>query len=190
MASGKRFVKNTVKGTRRGSKWPPETKTACMVEMLVRDNLHEVAQRHGVPESTLRTWYKEAQRKTEEEKSGLWGQAMADIVKGIAYDATAGARLTADMINRRLHIGAANAQRNEEIRQLIITGLSGGEIGPEEVTKLEKEMQYRREVGDYAMANYMRALMAVSSKAREVQGENTPPAITVILEGGAADLAK
>ena len=48
-----RYRDNTVKGTRRGSKWPEAVKTACMCDLLTDNNLSVVARRHGVPESTL-----------------------------------------------------------------------------------------------------------------------------------------
>ena len=47
-----RYRDNTVKGTRRGSKWPEAVKTACMCDLLTDNNLSVVARRHGVPEST------------------------------------------------------------------------------------------------------------------------------------------
>ena len=37
---------NTVKGTRRGSKWPERIKTAAMADLLVNSNRSEVARRY------------------------------------------------------------------------------------------------------------------------------------------------
>ena len=66
-----RYRDNTVKGTRRGSKWPEAVKTACMCDLLTDNNLSVVARRHGVPESTLRTWERQARELTLGELDGL-----------------------------------------------------------------------------------------------------------------------
>ena len=70
-----RYRDNTVKGTRRGSKWPEAVKTACMCDLLTDNNLSVVARRHGVPESTLRTWERQARRKTPGEQKSLFEAA-------------------------------------------------------------------------------------------------------------------
>ena len=71
-AGGKKRIyrDNTVKGKRRGSKWPAEIKTAALCDLLVNNNLSQVAARYGVPESTLRTWETEARQKAHR-KSGI-----------------------------------------------------------------------------------------------------------------------
>ena len=40
-----KYRDNTVKGSRRGKKWPEEIKTAAMCDLLLSNNLSEVARR-------------------------------------------------------------------------------------------------------------------------------------------------
>ena len=51
-----KYRKNSVKGQQRGKKYSEAVRTACMCDLLVMDNLSDVAKKHGVRESTLRSW--------------------------------------------------------------------------------------------------------------------------------------
>ena len=60
MRVGKGFVENTVKGKQQGKAYPQAMRTMCLMELLT-DDIHTVAQRHRIPESTLRNWQKKEQ---------------------------------------------------------------------------------------------------------------------------------
>ena len=87
-----RYRDNTVKGTRRGSKWPEAVKTACMCDLLTDNNLSVVARRHGVPESTLRTWERQARRKTPGEQKSLFEAAREQELRELNRKASAADR--------------------------------------------------------------------------------------------------
>ena len=74
VAKKRRYVDNTVKGTRRGSRWPEETKTGAMCDLLVGNNLSAVARKYGVPESTLRTWMSAAHKLDAGGRKSLFDQ--------------------------------------------------------------------------------------------------------------------
>ena len=50
------YCKNTVKGTRRGRKYPPKVRAEVLMAMLSSGSICAVARRYGVPESTIRSW--------------------------------------------------------------------------------------------------------------------------------------
>ena len=53
--AGRRYCKNTVKGTRRGKKYPPKVRAEVLMAMLSSGSICAVARRYGVPESTIRS---------------------------------------------------------------------------------------------------------------------------------------
>ena len=57
--AGRRYCKNTVKGTRRGQKYPPKVRAEVLMAMLSSGSICAVARRYGVPESTIRSWMAE-----------------------------------------------------------------------------------------------------------------------------------
>ena len=71
---GKR-MQNTVKGKQRGKPYPPRVKAAVVADMLLNPNWHEVAQKHGVPESTLRGWGKGMAGLSAAERRERWAEA-------------------------------------------------------------------------------------------------------------------
>ena len=46
-----KYRKNSVKGQQRGKKYSEAVRTACMCDLLVMDNLSDVAKKHGVPKA-------------------------------------------------------------------------------------------------------------------------------------------
>ena len=54
--AGRRYCKNTVKGSRRGQKYPPKVRAEVLMAMLSSGSICAVAPRYGVPESTIRSW--------------------------------------------------------------------------------------------------------------------------------------
>ena len=103
-----KYRKNSVPGKQRGKKYSEAVRTACMCDLLVVDNLSDVAKKHGVPESTLRTWKAKAEKLGPEGEKSLWAQARDEQVKQIVLKAAQGARLGTELIVHRLEAGQRN----------------------------------------------------------------------------------
>ncbi len=179
MPRKKGFVANTVKGKRRGSKWPQAVKTACLCDMLIEPNLHRIAHNRGVPESTLRGWYnREMGKMSAAQRESLWEQARRAKMQEIAHRAAAGAARGVEMINSRLELAETEAKRAVEIEDMLLAAKSGGEdaplLHPAAAERLEEELKTRKErgVGDYPLANFTRTLVQVGEKAARVEGED------------------
>ena len=158
---------DTVKGHRRGSKYPEAVKTACLCDMLVEPNLHRIAKRRGVPESTLRGWYnRELGKMSAEERSALWGEARRAAMREVAHEAAGGARLGVKMIGRRLEAGDRAAKRAEEI----VAALLDPDVDADEKDRLRKELEVRPPIGDYPLANFTRTLVSVGGTAAGAAG--------------------
>ena len=114
-----KYRKNSVPGKQRGKKYSEAVRTACMCDLLVMDNLSDVAKKHGVPESTLRTWKAKAEKLGPEGEKSLWAQARDEQVKQIALKAAQGARLGTELIVHRLEAGQRNMQRCDEIDRIL-----------------------------------------------------------------------
>lgn len=161
---------NSVPGQRRGSKWPPEVKTACMAALLVADNLTEVARKYGVPESTLRNWKTEA---TKEGRDSVWAKARQEAVRQIAYRAAEGARLNVEYLCRRIEAG----DRAEQAREQLLERLR--ELGPPspeepegrraERKALEDALNKYHGLTDFAATNILRTLSNVSAAGAKEQ---------------------
>lgn len=184
MAGG--FVKNTVAGSRRGSKWPQQVKTACLCDLLAEPNIHRVAEKHGVPESTIRSWLKSLDAMSAAQRSALWNTARASAMERVAGTAAAGAQLSVEMIGRRLTEGDRNARRTEAINARLLEGPP-----TDEAVKLELEKKLNPPIGDYPLANFTRALMTVSVRATAAlaQEEEGGP-VEVVMEGEVAKYAR
>ena len=115
-----KYRKNSVPGKQRGKKYSEAVRTACMCDLLVVDNLSDVAKKHGVPESTLRTWKAKAEKLGPEGEKSLWAQARDEQVKQIALKAAQGARLGTELIVHRLEAGQRNMQRCDEIDRILL----------------------------------------------------------------------
>lgn len=176
---------NTVKGTRRGSKWPEWVKTAAMADLLVNNNRSEVARRYGVPESTLRTWETAARKKSPDQQKSLFDQERERQLRELSHDAAASARASVAYIRRRLEASAENEIITAQIRQKLDSaegvsiGPEGVEVGPpgldeSEAAALRGAATRYRPLGDYPLANYLRALMTVQGRAAEMLGEDEP----------------
>ena len=175
--------KNTVAGTRRGSKWPPEVKLACMADLLLTDNLTEVAQRRGVPESTLRTWKAQAQK---EGRASVWSQARQEAAREIAMRASQGARLNVEYLLRRMEAAQRAEQAMEEIRAQL------RELGPQEDNEdaeknaqrvqLQHRLLHYRGLSDFSATNILRTLVAVEAKVTGGQ-ESGPQSYEDLLQG-------
>lgn len=182
---------NTVKGTRRGKKWPEEIRTAAMCDLLVHNNLSDVARRYNVPESTLRTWMKQAERKKPEEKKSLFEKARETELRALARKASAAANCTVEYMRRRLERNLNDAEITEYCRRRLdeLDGLIAYE-GPEDpecrelgmVRKVEPEVPGEREMllklmdrhrpmSDFGAANFARTLVSVTGRAADLLGD-------------------
>ncbi len=189
--AGKKRVRrpNTVKGTRRGGRWPEQVKTAAMADLLVSNNRSDVARRYNVPESTLRTWETEARKKGPDQQKSIFDQERERQLRELSHDAAASARASVAYIRRRLEVSAQNEDVTAQIRD-ILDAADGVSIGPEGVAltdpaeelgegrrlALNNAETRHRPLGDYALANYLRALIQVQGRAADMLGDNEPDA--------------
>lgn len=161
----KKYIKNTVKGHRRGSKYPDEVKTAALCAMLTSNNLadvarrlHDVAGKYSVPESTLRRWYNDALKDTDGQKS-VFAKAREDAIRRITLKAAQGAALTVDLAVRRIEKSNENDALHEELNKRLLELDTSADN--KEILRLEREKQIKSSMSDFAVTNYMRSLAAV-----------------------------
>lgn len=186
-----KYRDNTVKGSRRGKKWPEEIKTAAMCDLLINNNLSEVARRYNVPESTLRTWEAQARRKKPGEKKSLFEQARANELRALARRASAAANNSVEYMRRRLEANASDAEvvawckrRLDELDGLIAdegpadpdcTELGAPrQIEPEkpgEREQLQQLMERHKPMSDFSAARFASTLVTVADKAGKMSGD-------------------
>ena len=111
---------------RRATKYSDEVKTACLCALLSTNSLSAVARRYHVPESTLRAWKAKAEALDEDGEKSLWTRAREEQVKRITVQAAEGARLSAELMCRRLEAGARNLARCEQIDRMLLGGEESG----------------------------------------------------------------
>lgn len=155
-AEKRHFRKNSVKGTRRGSRYPEEVKTAALADMLVCRNLSEVARKYRVPESTLRTW---RSKLGKQEEKDLFEKARMEALKEISARAAKSAALSVEYMQRRLE----HAIETEELRERLLTG-----EGIDDMELRQEELLRRRAMDDGDAANMGRTLMGILEKSREM----------------------
>ena len=137
-----KYKNNTVKGTRRGQKWPESVRVACMAALLFENNLSAVAARYGVPESTLRTWQTKARQMQDEEKQSIFDKARSDAVRKVAVQAAQSTVLAEELLHRKLERGLSNDEKMQDIvSRLEALGPSSDAEDPK--TELErKQLQH------------------------------------------------
>ena len=189
----KKYIPNTVPGSRRGAKYPETVRTAALMELLCDTNIHAVAKRYGVPESTLRGWLKKEQESPDGQES-IWTRARREEIKRITARAAQDASRTLDLMRRRVETGRRNLERVEQIDALLlgddqaeglVTDAAGVVIGelrerkeltPDLAGRLREERAQRMQniPADFTLSNYARTLMQVSGRGaaeqRETQG--------------------
>ena len=191
------YRKNTVKGSRKGSKWPEEVKTAALADLLVGNNLCAVARRHGVPESTLRTWLAAARKKEPGRDESLFEAARRDALRALNHTAAAGARVSVEYIRRRMEASQRDADIYEDAVARLdeADGVKDGQealpMDQEERDRLKRTMDRHKPMGDFAAANYLRALTAVTARAGQMlsEGEDTA-GFEFRIEGEVAEYAR
>lgn len=152
---------NSVKGKRRGGRYPEEVKTAALADLLVCRNLSDVARRYGVPESTLRSWQKALVKGGEKD---VFEKARLAALTEISVKAARGAALSAEYLQRRLE----HAARTEELRDELADVQDRLEL---EVK--QKQLNLRRSMDDGDAARVSGVLMGMLEKSQEMlQAEN------------------
>ena len=204
---GKKYKNNSVKGSQRGKKYPPQVRTAAVCDLLLTDNLSDVAKKYNVPESTLRTWQKKAETEEKNGTANIWAKARADCVREITYKASQSARMNLDLIAKRLEIGQRNLMRQEEIDALLYDAaqpspsaellIVDGEVVAQQVIlpevleqQLRKEKNDRHTISDFALTNFARTLTSISKAGALETQESAPSVVSVVLSGEAAELAR
>ena len=180
-----KYRDNTVKGTRRGKKWPEEIRVAAMCDLLICNNLSDVARRYNVPESTLRTWEKQARRKKPDEQKSLFEKARENELRALARRASAAANNSIEYMRRRLEANDSDAeiaawcrQRLDELDGLLVyhgpENSDCAEVGavreiepeqPGEREKLQRLLERHKPMSDFGAANFARTLVSVTDKA-------------------------
>lgn len=185
----KGFCPNTVAGSQPGQKYDEEIKTAVLCDLLTTSNIHKVARRYKIPESTIRGWLKKAKEPGENGEKSLWEQAREEAVRDISAKAAVGARLAVENIQRRLVLDEGKSEKEEQLRRQIALARSRGEEGKAE--ELRRKLEAVRPMGDFAVANHLRALMQVSGQADKLLGEDERAAtVTVQLSEEIMELAE
>lgn len=200
-----KYHDNTVRGTRRGKKYPEDIRIAAMCDLLVHNNLSDVARRYNVPESTLRTWAKQAAKKGAGERKSLFEQARENELRAMARRASAAANCSVEYMRRRLESSMSDAEITAWCRQRLdeldgFIAYSGPEdpecvalaepreILPEqpgEREMLENLLERHRGMSDMNAANFARTLAGVTEKAAKMLGDDVQeaPTLQVIVSG-------
>lgn len=185
MAKRRVYRKNTVPGSRKGQKWPEQTRTAALCDLLVGNNICAVARRYGVPESTLRSWMAAVRKAGREGEMSLFEAARAEQLRAVGHLAAAGARASVEYAQRRLEASARDTEIYDRVRQMMdeadgitpgIDGGAGGEAGQPGAEPLDMErrgqlieaMARHQPMSDFAAANYIRALTGTVGRAADI----------------------
>lgn len=177
----KKRIENTVKGHRRGSRYPEEVRTAALTMMLTSNNIRDVSRRlaavakkYSVPESTLRSWYRAATSEKEtntpaqaQNAQSDFAKARGECVREIVQQAAKGAVLTTRMMVQRVELGQERAKTREEVRdELLIMGppVKGEDI---EQAQQREELLFRlgllNSMNDNVLDRYMRTLYEIGT---------------------------
>ena len=105
MTKKRAYCKNTVKGTRRGQKYPPKVRAEVLMAMLSSGSICAVARRYGVPESTIRSWMAE-----EAGRSDAFAKERQAAAREIAIRASLGARAQVSYLQSRVEESQRAAQ--------------------------------------------------------------------------------
>ena len=108
--AGRRYCKNTVKGTRRGQKYPPKVRAEVLMAMLSSGSICAVARRYGVPESTIRSWLAE-----EAKRGDVWAEERKAAAREIALRASLGTRAQVTYLQGRVEEAGRAAQSTKKL---------------------------------------------------------------------------
>ena len=183
-----KYRDNTVKGTRRGKKWPEEIRVAAMCDLLICNNLSDVARR----------------KKPDEQKS-LFEKARENELRALARRASAAANNSIEYMRRRLEANDSDAeiaawcrQRLDELEGLLVyrgpEDPDCAEVGavreiepeqPGEREKLQRLLERHKPMSDFGAANFARTLVSVTDKAARMapQEETDGDGLRIEIEG-------
>lgn len=198
---GKRFCANTVPGKQRGEKYDEVTKTEVLTALLCSSNIHKVAKKYKIPESTIRGWQKAAQKPGKNGEKSDWQIAREDAIRDLSVKAAMGALLTVDNIQRRMILDEGKAEEHDRLLRQRAAAQAAKEkatAAGDTVHKMEMETKIAvldakisavRPMNDFASANYLRALTAVAAKAGELTGgeKAAPQMLEAMLAAVAGD---
>jgi nitrogenase molybdenum-iron protein alpha/beta subunit len=168
----KGFVKNTVKGKQRGKPYSEGMKTTCLAELLTQD-IHKVAKKHGIPESTLRGWLKKA----KEESGDEWAAARRAAIQSVSTLAAAGAHMAVQQAVDALDKNEDAVQEHERL----IAVLKSETASSAEKQAAQERLGLVRPMSDYQRIAYIRALTAATQKAEQMTGETVAPEVKVVM---------
>lgn len=168
----KGFVRNTVKGKQRGKAYSEGMRTTCLAELLTQD-IHKVAQKHKIPESTLRNWIKKAREENPDE----WAAARRAAIQSVSTLAAVGAHLA---VQQAVDALDKNEDAMQE-RERLVAVMKSETSSSEEKAAAKAELDWVRPMSDYQRIAYIRALTAATQKADQMVGEATAPEVRVIM---------
>ena len=111
--AGRSYCKNTVKGSRRGQKYPPKVRAEVLMAMLSSGSICAVARRYGVPDSTIRSWLAE-----EAGRSDAFAKERQAAAREIAIRASLGARAQVSYLQSRVD----ESQRAAQVQAKLLCG--------------------------------------------------------------------
>ena len=172
-----------------------------MCDLLTDNNLSVVARRHGVPESTLRTWERQARRKPPGEQKSLFEAAREQELRELNRKASAAANNSVDYVRRRLERNDRDTEiyewalrRLNELDGVIpYDGPDDAEcealgpvraVRPEEPGERERMqalMERNRPMSDIAAASYMRGLVSVTERVSKMLGDGAEDSGIVVV---------
>ena len=107
----RKYCKNKTKGSQRGRKWDESTRSGVLMDMIASTNICAVARRWGVPESTIRTWIAEEEKKP----GGVYAQARREAARQVAAKAACVALRHMEFLADRVEANLCNAEISKNL---------------------------------------------------------------------------
>ena len=148
----------------RATKYSEEVKTACLCALLSANSLSAVARQYHVPKSTLSAWRAKAEALDANAEKSLWTQAREEQIKRITVKAAEGARLSAELMCRRLEAGARNLARCEQIDRMLLGGEESDGLVLVDGTAVDEARERVAIPSDAALSTMLRALSSITEK--------------------------
>lgn len=164
-----KFCANTVAGSQPGKKYDEETKTEVLTALLTASNIHKVARKFKIPESTIRGWLKEARAPGPNGEKSIWQQTREDAIRDITVKASQGALMAVENIQRRLEIDTGKIDKREQLERRYVKARREGDTETENIVSLQ--LNALNPMSDYVVANHLRALASVTNKADKLDAD-------------------
>ena len=172
------YCKNTVKGTRRGRKYPPKVRAEVLMAMLSSGSICAVARRYGVPESTIRSWMAEEAGRSDafaKERQAAARSRVDESQRAAQVQAKLHRKLDEDTRARCFAVGTLLKSDAEELADATETGLVlyaaedsyDRQLDSEERKLLDAQLERygERVMSDKNAAAMATVLMTVAEKA-------------------------